>query len=164
MGMMLFAPRPIVMLKALRLTLFATVISLLATGLVFARELRQGENCSVPADAVVRGTLFAFCQNLSIAGRVEGNVIGIGLRATISGEIGKNVYLAGLTLEQSGAIQGDLHYVGLMLHLDAPAAAAAPGRGPGDLCRAFSRLRREYADCRSRHRPRLPSPDQRTGR
>ncbi|MCE2473657.1 MAG: polymer-forming cytoskeletal protein [Anaerolineae bacterium] len=110
------------MLKALRLTLFATVICLLTTGVVFARELRQGENCTIPADTVIKGSLFTFCQNLTIAGRVEGNLIGIGLRATISGEIGKNVYLAGLTLEQSGAIQGDLHYVGLMLHLDAPAA------------------------------------------
>ncbi len=110
------------MRKALRLTLLATFISLLATGVVFARELRQGENCAIPADAVVKGTLFIFCQNLSIAGRVEGNLIGISLRATISGEIGKNVYLAGLTLEQSGVIHGDLHYVGLMLHLDAPAA------------------------------------------
>lgn len=110
------------MLKALRLTLFCTVIGLLTTGVVLARELRQGEHCTVPADAVVKGTLFVFCQNLTIAGRIEGNLIGIGLRATISGEIGKNVYLAGLTLEQSGAIQGDLHYVGLMMHLDAPTA------------------------------------------
>lgn len=110
------------MLKALRLTLFATVISLLSAGVVLARELRQGEDCTVPAGAVVKGTLFVFCQNLTIAGRVEGNLVGIGLRATISGVIDKNVYLAGLTLEQSGAVKGDLHYVGLMLRLDAPAA------------------------------------------
>ncbi len=109
------------MRKALRLTLLATFISLLATGGVMARELQQGENCAIPAGTVVKGSLFAFCQNLTIAGRVEGNLIGIGLRATISGEIGENVYLAGLTLEQSGIVQGDLHFVGLMLHLDAPA-------------------------------------------
>ena len=110
------------MLNALRLTLFATFICVLATGVAFARELRQGENCIIPADAVVKGTLFIFCQNLTVAGRVEGNLVGIGLRATISGEIGENVYLAGLTLEQSGVILGDLHYLGLMMHLEAPAA------------------------------------------
>lgn len=110
------------MLKALRLTLFATVMGLLTTGVVLARELQQGEVCTIPADAVVKGTLFVFCQNLTVAGRVEGNLIGISLRATVSGDIGKNVYLAGLTLEQSGVIHGDLHYVGLMMHLDAPAA------------------------------------------
>ena len=117
------------MRKALRLTLIATFISLLATGLVFARELRQGEDCTIPVDAVVKGTLYAFCQNLSIAGRVEGNVIGIGLRASISGEIGKNVYLAGLTLEQSGVVHGDLHYVGLMMQIDASAAPNRPAAG-----------------------------------
>lgn len=109
--------------KALRLTLFATFVCLLATGVALARDLQQGENCVIPADTVVKGSLFTFCQNLTIAGRVEGNLIGIGLRATISGEIGKNVYLAGLTLEQSGVIRGDLHYVGLMLQLDTPAVA-----------------------------------------
>ena len=110
------------MLKALRLTLLATWICLLSAGGVFARDLRQGEDCAVPADVVVKGSLFVFCQNLTIAGRVEGNLIGVGLRTRISGEIGKNVYLTGLTLEQAGVIRGDLHYVGLMLRLDAPAA------------------------------------------
>ena len=107
--------------KALRLPLIVILVSLLATGVAFARELQQGENCAIPAGTVVRGSLFVFCQNLTIAGRVEGNLIGIGLRASISGEIGENVYLAGLTLEQSGVVEGDLHFVGLMLHLDAPA-------------------------------------------
>ena len=106
----------------LRLTLIAVFINLLATGVVFARELQTGEHCAIPADTVVQGTLFTFCQNLTIAGRVEGNLIGIGLRTVVSGEIGKNVYLAGLTLEQDGVIHGDLHYVGLMLNLNAPAA------------------------------------------
>ena len=110
------------MLNTLRLTLLALLISLLTAGVVFARELRQGENCVIPPGAVVKGSLFTFCQHLTIAGRVEGNLIGIGLRATISGEIGKNVYLAGLTLEQNGVIHGDLHYVGLMLDLAAPSA------------------------------------------
>lgn len=110
------------MLKALRPTLLALLICLLTAWPAFARELQRGENCVIPAGAVVKGSLFTFCQHLIIAGRVEGNLIGIGLRATISGEIGKNVYLAGLTLEQSGVIHGDLHYVGLMLRLDAPAA------------------------------------------
>lgn len=111
------------MLKTLRLTLFAALISLLTTGVVLARELQQGEHCTIPAGTVVKGSLFTFCQNLTIAGRVEGNLIGIGLRTTIRGEIGKSVYLTGLTLEQDGVVRGDLHYVGLMLHLDAPGAA-----------------------------------------
>lgn len=105
------------MLKQVRLFLLVALLSLLTCGAAFARGVQQGENCSVPADAVIQGALFAFCQTLDIAGRVEGNVIGIGLRATISGEVSGNVYLAGLELDVTGAVDGDLHYVGLMLEL-----------------------------------------------
>ena len=106
--------------KPLRLFLFAAALSLLVTGLVFARSMQQGEYCQIPAEAVIKGTLFTLCQNLEIAGRVEGNVIGIGLRTAITGEIGRNVYLAGLELDLSGDINGDLHYVGLTMHVAAP--------------------------------------------
>ena len=112
------------MLKQIRLFLLVALLSLLTCGAAFARGIQQGENCSVPADAVIQGTLFVFCQTLDIAGRVEGNVIGIGLRATISGDVSGNVYLAGLELDVSGAVDGDLHYVGLMLEL----ASADAGR------------------------------------
>ena len=114
-------------LSQLRQFLLIALISLLASGVVFARGIQQGEHCRVPADAVVQGTLFAFCQNLDILGRVEGNLIGIGLRASISGEVSGNVYLAGLELDVSGAVNGDLHYVGLMLELDSADAAGSLG-------------------------------------
>lgn len=117
-------PRP------LRLTLFTAALCLLAVGATFARSLHQGEDCTVPADTVVKGSLFTFCQNLIIAGRVEGNVIGIGLRTQITGEVGRNVYLAGLELDVSGQISRDLHFVGLTLNLASPAAARRqPVRG-----------------------------------
>ncbi len=105
------------MLKQVRLFLLVALLGLLTCGAAFARGIEQGETCSVPADAVIQGALFAFCQTLDIAGRVEGNVIGIGLRATISGDVSGNVYLAGLELDVTGAVDGDLHYVGLMLEL-----------------------------------------------
>ncbi|MYE27078.1 MAG: hypothetical protein F4X87_07635, partial [Chloroflexi bacterium] len=110
--------------KPLRLILFATILCLIAAGATFARSLRQGEECTVPADMVIEGALFTLCQNLIIAGRVEGNVIGIGLRSEISGDVGGNVYLAGLELDLNGAIGGDLHYAGLRLNLAAQASGA----------------------------------------
>lgn len=99
------------------LLLLATILSLLSGGAVLARAIQQGDNCSIPEDEIVEGTLFVFCQNLQIAGRVEGNLIGVGLRTTISGTVGENVYLAGLELDLTGTVNGDLHYVGLMLEL-----------------------------------------------
>ena len=105
------------MRKAFRLFMAAALLCLLTTGVVQAREMIQGENCTIAAGRVVEGSLLAFCQNLQIEGRVEGNLIGIGLRASISGEIGQNVYLAGLELDVTGTIQRDLHYVGLTLNV-----------------------------------------------
>lgn len=113
------------MRKRVHRLLLVALLSLLMGGTVFARGIQQGEDCHVPADAVITGTLFAFCQNLEIAGRIDGNLIGVGLRASISGEVRGNVYLAGLELNVSGAVQRDLHYLGLMLDL---AAADAGGR------------------------------------
>ncbi|MCY3978591.1 MAG: polymer-forming cytoskeletal protein [Chloroflexi bacterium] len=110
--------------KPLRLILFATILCLIAASATFARSLRQGEECTVPADMVIEGALFTLCQNLIIAGRVEGNVIGIGLRSEISGDVGGNVYLAGLELDLTGAIGGDLHYAGLTMNLAAQASGA----------------------------------------
>ena len=109
--------------KSLRLVLLAILVGLLTAGVAFARAMQQGENCNVPADTVVQGSMFTFCQNLNIAGKIEGNLIGIGLRTTITGEVGKNVYLAGLELDLTGVVHGDLHYVGLMLNLASPDAA-----------------------------------------
>ena len=114
------------MLKPLRLILLSMLIGMLTTGVALARTLQQGENCTFPADSQVKGTLFVFCQHLTIAGKIEGNLIGIGLRTTITGEVGKNVYLVGLTLDHQGTIRGDLHYVGLKLKLDS--ANAEPQR------------------------------------
>ncbi len=105
------------MRKAFRLFMAATLLCLLTTGVVQAREMIQGENCRIAADRVVEGSLFTFCQNLQIEGRVEGNLIGIALRASISGEISQNVYLAGLELDVTGTIQRDLHYVGLTINV-----------------------------------------------
>lgn len=116
--------------KPSRLILFAALLCLLSAGATFARSLRQGEECTVPADTVIEGTLFTLCQNLAIAGRVEGNVIGIGLRSEISGDVGGSVYLAGLELNLNGTIEGDLHYAGVTMNVAAPARAAhQPVRG-----------------------------------
>lgn len=116
------------MRKAIRLFMAASFLCLLTTGVVQAREMIQGENCTIAADRVVEGTLFTLCQNLQIAGRVEGNLIGIALRASISGEISQNVYLAGLELDVTGIIQRDLHYVGLTMNVLGPQAQPIRGQ------------------------------------
>ncbi len=110
------------MRRKLFIILIGIFISLCTTGIVLAREMIQGEQCTVAADEVIEGTLFTFCQILTIEGRVEGNIIGIALRATISGEVTESVYLVGTQLDLTGVIQRDLHYAGIVMDLHSDSA------------------------------------------
>lgn len=105
------------MRRTLGLIIIGLVISLLTTGLVLAREMIQGEQCLIEADEVIEGSLFTFCQNLIVAGRVEGNIIGIALQTDITGEIMGNVYIVGTQLNLTGIIRRDLHYAGIVMDI-----------------------------------------------
>jgi len=119
------------MRRTLILILIGLVISLTTAGVVLARDMIQGEQCTVEIDEVVEGSLFTFCQNLLVMGRVEGNILGIALRTTITGEVEGNVYIAGLQLDHSGTIQDDLHYAGIIMNIRPPVLeeVAHPVRG-----------------------------------
>lgn len=108
------------MRRTLVITLFGILISLCTTGIVLAREMIQGEQCTVEAGEVIEGTLFTFCQVLTVKGRVEGNIIGIALRATISGEVTESIYLVGTQLDLTGVVRQDLHYAGILMDLHSP--------------------------------------------
>jgi len=110
------------MRRKLVIILFGILISLCTTGIVLAREMVQGEQCTVEADEVIQGTLFTFCQILTVEGRVEGNIIGIALRATISGEVNESVYLIGTQLDLTGVVKRDLHYAGIVMDLHSDSA------------------------------------------
>lgn len=110
------------MRRKLVIILIGILISLCTTGIVLAREMIQGEQCTVEADEVIKGTLFTFCQILIVEGRVEGNIIGIALRATISGEVAESVYLVGTQLDLTGVIERDLHYAGIVMDLRSDSA------------------------------------------
>ena len=119
------------MRRTLTLIIIGLFISLLTTGVVLAREMIQGEQCTVESDEVISGTYFTFCQKLTINGRVEGNIFGIALRTVITGEVTGNVYVAGLELDLTGEVQGDLHYAGITLDIHGVASDAPeiPVRG-----------------------------------
>lgn len=84
-------------------------------GIVSAREIFQGDTCTIAADEVITGNVFVLCEELSIAGRIEGNLIGAALRGTITGQVEGSVYLAGGHVLLAGTIQREFHYAGLIL-------------------------------------------------
>jgi hypothetical protein len=110
----------------------------LTGGLVSAREIFQGNACTIGAEEIVVGNVFVLCEELLIAGRIEGNLIGGALRATITGQIDGSVYLVGGQVLMAGHIQREMHFAGLMLWLQTeipdtlpmpPAVSVAPTIG-----------------------------------
>lgn len=121
------------------------IISLftLATGIVYARDTLQGETCVVEEDETIQGTLFTFCQVLTVRGRVEGNIVGIALRAFISGEVTESAYIAGTQMTLTGIVRRDLHYAGISLNISSPDAEFhTPVRGQLFLAALSTRISR----------------------
>ena len=108
--------------KRLLLIVFVASVSRLAPGVVFARKMKQGENCIIPAGEVIEGALHAL---------PEPGHLGTGRRQcdrhrTADNHLGRSRqerYLAGLELELTGTIRRDLHDVGLKMNLAAPTEA-----------------------------------------
>jgi len=105
------------------------VLLLLVIGTVQARDFLQGTTCTVPADQHIVGTLFVFCQNLDMAGSVDGDLVGVALRGTVSGTVTGGVYLSGGQIDIRGQIGQNIHFAGLLLGLS---AQALPPSVPGD--------------------------------
>lgn len=102
----------------IRLTLLISL--LLSGGLVLASDILNANECTVPEDTVIEGTLFVLCQDLHINGRVNGDVIGAAVRTEIDGNINGNVYLVSGQLDVRGRISKDLHFGGVVLRVNPP--------------------------------------------
>jgi len=82
-----------------------------------AREILQGDTCTVAADTTITGDVFVACQQLIIDGTITGNLFGAALSGRISGTVGNSAYLLMWQLEISGSIDGDLHFGGGAVHI-----------------------------------------------
>lgn len=89
-----------------------TGLILLIAGGAAATEVMQATTCTVDADEVVDGTLFAVCRDLTIDGRVEGAVIAAALTVQINGTVSDDVYLLARSIDVSGTLEDDVHAFG----------------------------------------------------
>ncbi|MCA9896467.1 MAG: hypothetical protein KC615_25975, partial [Anaerolineae bacterium] len=67
------------------------ILLILPPSLIFARDIRQGNECLVEQGEVVEGNLFALCEDLIIDGTVNGSVLGAALRAVINGDVNGSI-------------------------------------------------------------------------
>lgn len=90
---------------------------LLSVGVVYGADVLQNTVCTVGPDDVIEGNLYVLCRELTIDGRVNGNVIGAAFTAQVNGTVEKNIYLVSGHLEINGTINDDLHFGGIALDI-----------------------------------------------
>jgi cytoskeletal protein CcmA (bactofilin family) len=106
------------MLRNRRLRQFAIVLLVLSVGAsVSARQFFQGDTCIIERDETIVGTLFVLCQDLTIDGTLDGNLIGAATNTIINGDVLDGVYLVGGQIDVNGSISDDLHFAGAVLNV-----------------------------------------------
>src|SRR5688572_11420599 len=111
--------------RMLRRFLLLMALSLLLVSPVAAREILNGELCTVEADQTIEGTLFAFCETLQIHGTVNGDVYGATIRSIIDGTVNGSVYLVAAQMDVTGQVSQDIHFGGTVLRLNPPHTEAS---------------------------------------
>ncbi|MBK8021587.1 MAG: polymer-forming cytoskeletal protein [Chloroflexi bacterium] len=81
----------------------------------------QGDTCTVEADTIIEGDLFAVCRTLIVDGTVRGHVFSIAAAAQITGTIEGSLYLLGGQANFAGDLAGNLNFAGGLLQI-APSA------------------------------------------
>lgn len=100
-----------------RVVLLVAILLFFGVGMVSARQILRGDDCSVEAETVVTANLFVICRTLVVDGRITGDLLGIAASAEISGVVEGDVYLAAGRLDIFGEIGGSLHYGGAALSI-----------------------------------------------
>ncbi len=95
----------------------ALVILLLVSGGTSAREILQGDVCTLEAERTISGNLFVFCRTLIVNGQVEGSLIGAALNTELRGSVRDDVYLLGGQLDVYGTLGDDLVFGGAVLRV-----------------------------------------------
>ena len=84
---------------------------------VSASAMLQAEQCHVPADQVIEGNLYVFCQRLAVEGRVTGDVVGAALTAEITGTVDGSVTMVAGRLNVRGVVGADIYMAGPVIYL-----------------------------------------------
>jgi hypothetical protein len=102
-------------IRAIALLLLAAMP--FSVGVAGAREVLQGETCTLNADQTMSDTLFVLCRSLVIDGTLRANLIGAAGDVTIRGAVEGDVYIAALEFDVYGTIGEDVHFIGGVLAL-----------------------------------------------
>lgn len=91
-----------------------------------ARELLEGDQCTITADQTITGTLFATCRDLTIEGHITGDLYVLAVEALIGGRIDGDLYIAAGRVDITAQIGGSVHFGGGGLDIMPAAVFTAP--------------------------------------
>ena len=84
---------------------------------VAAFEMRQGNDITVPKDTVVKGSLFAAGNTVTVDGTINGDLYCAGQTIVVHGTVAGDVLCAGQTLDVSGTVGGNIRSMGQLLNV-----------------------------------------------
>ncbi|MBL8132382.1 MAG: hypothetical protein JNL42_11040 [Anaerolineae bacterium] len=111
-----------------RILIILLLFSLVTASPVFAETVLQGDTCTVTADTIIEGDLFALCRTLIVDGVVRGHLYSVSAAAQINGSVEGSVYLLGGQATFAGSFAGNLHFIGGLMQI-APSAQLTAADG-----------------------------------
>ena len=124
-------------------------IALAATAAVLAEgpnpldKLFTGESIVVPAGTTVDHDLYAFGNDVTIAGTVNGDLVTAAARVVINGTVTGDVFAAGSEVSMTGTVGGDFRAAGAQIRIDGQVAEDAAVLGSDLLLGSAGRVRED---------------------
>ena len=108
------------------LTVFGLLLIMGNIQIASARDILQGDQCTVEATEHISGNVFALCRTLVVSGEIDGDLFGGGSTIQIDGTVTGSLYVAGGQLDISGTVGRDIHFAGGALTIQPTAKLLDP--------------------------------------
>ena len=87
-----------------------------------AREIVQGNDCTIGADQVIEENVFVLCRTFTLNGQIKGDLIGAAFTAELNGGVDGNIYMLAGQMDARSRIGRDMVFAGPVLRVHPTAA------------------------------------------
>jgi cytoskeletal protein CcmA (bactofilin family) len=102
-------------LKTVSILLMVLVLQTLH--IAAAREIVQGNDCTIGAEQVIEENVFVLCRTFTLNGQIKGDLIGAAFTAELNGTVEGNVYMLAGQMDSRSSIGRDLLFAGPVLRV-----------------------------------------------
>jgi cytoskeletal protein CcmA (bactofilin family) len=102
----------------LKLVIVLLMILVLQTlHIAAAREIVQGNDCTIGADQVIEENVFVMCRTFTLNGQIKGDLIGAAFTAELNGAVDGNVYMVAGQMDMRSHVGRDIVFAGPVLRI-----------------------------------------------